>query len=107
MNSFASYSSKHFLLQLLQELHILLAAQIQLRKQIGSPLSRSPDRLFSAPLRDLGVVARKEYIGDAPVAKIGGARVMGIFQQAAAVRLFQGRFFAVQHPRYEAAGSIH
>src|SRR5450755_4936040 len=77
--------------KLLEYLHILLAAQVELREQIGTALARRVQRLFASPAGHHLVMTGEQNIGDAPTPELGRARILRIFQQIVAVRLLLRR----------------
>lgn len=56
------------------------ATQSLFAQQIGSILARAFFRLFFSPLCDLGVISRKQNIGNFPTAKFSRARVLRRFE---------------------------
>ena len=62
-----------------------------IRDQIRPALDCPCQRHAATPAGDLAVVPREQNLGNGPAAELGGAGVVGVFQQAGAVRLLLGR----------------
>src|SRR5579884_1248770 len=95
------------LFQFFEQLLVLFAAQIQFGEEVGAAFFCSAQGFFPAPFRDLAMIAREQDVRYTPAAKFGWARILWIFKQARAMRLFQCRLFAAQHAREQATYCIN
>src|SRR6185503_1471665 len=66
-------------------------------QQIRPALRRAQSRLLSTPLRDFGVISRKQHVGHRHAAEFRRTRIVRIFQQTVAERFIRRALLVAQN----------